>query len=168
MSPRTIAFVSTSPGSGKTTACANLAVLLAQMDHRVLVVDLDPRAHASRMLGAVPEPKLSMGAVLAGRQTLAGIIRHTQVPNLYLGAAAPELQAQSISPARALDRLDFQRLTDHAPAFGFILVDTPTSDELLQRLSLTVCDEAIVPVKPTLTALYAATPALQMIVEARE
>lgn len=167
MTPRTIAFVSTSPGPGKTTACANVAVLLAQMGHRVLVVDLDPRAHATQILGAVPEAKLSIGAVLAGRQTLAGIVRHTPVPNLYLAAAAPELPAPSISPDRALDRLDFQRLAGHAPPFGFILVDTPTRDDLRQALSLTLCDEAIIPVKPTLKGLYAATPTLQMILEAR-
>jgi|GEM_PF-2875180 len=167
MTPRTIAFVSTSPSSGKTIACANLAVLLAQMGHRVLVVDLDPQAHATQVLGAVPETKLSIGAVLAGRQTLAGIVRHTTVPNVYLGAAAPEPPDQSLSPARALDRLDFQRLTGHAPPFGFILVDTPTCDDLRQRLSLTVCDEAIIPVKPALKGLYAATPTLQMILEAR-
>jgi cellulose biosynthesis protein BcsQ len=168
MTPRSIAFISTSKRSGKTTACANLAVLLAQMGHLVLVVDMDPQAHATRMLGAVPETKLSLGAVLAGRQTLAGIIQHTQVPYLYLAAAAPEPQAPAVGPARAFDRLNFERLAGHSPAFSFILVDTPSSDELLPWLSLFLCDEAILPIKATLTALYAAVPTMAMILQARK
>lgn len=168
MTPRAITFISSSPGSGKTTACANLAVLLAHMELRVLVVDLDPQAHATQVLGAVPEAKRSTGAVLAGRQTLAGIVQHTQVPYLYLAAASPDAAEPSISPARAFDRLDFERLADHAPAFSFILVDTPSGDELLPWLSLFLCDEAILPIKPTLKALYSAVPTMHMILQARE
>ncbi|MCC7359620.1 MAG: ParA family protein [Anaerolineales bacterium] len=167
MTPRTIAFISLTPGSGKTTACANLAVMLAQMKHRVLVVDLDPQAQTTQLLGIAPEAKRSTGAVLAGRQTLAGIIQHTQVPYLSLAAAAPEASDPINSPARAFDRLYFQRLAGHAPPFAFILVDTPTSDDLVQQLALTLCDEAILPFKPTLTALYAAVPTMEMYVHVR-
>lgn len=39
-------------GSGKTAATVNLAAALAEAGKRVLVVDLDPQANASRRLGA--------------------------------------------------------------------------------------------------------------------
>lgn len=38
-------------GSAKTTATVQLAAAAAQRGHRVLVVDLDPQANASRRLG---------------------------------------------------------------------------------------------------------------------
>jgi polysaccharide biosynthesis transport protein len=41
--PRSLAFVSAEPGEGKTTICNNLAITLAQLGKRVLVVDGDMR-----------------------------------------------------------------------------------------------------------------------------
>jgi len=41
--PRSLAFVSAEPGEGKTTVCNNLAITLAQLGKRVLVVDGDMR-----------------------------------------------------------------------------------------------------------------------------
>ncbi|WP_189062106.1 ParA family protein, partial [Longimycelium tulufanense] len=38
-------------GSGKTTTVVHLSAALAEMGKRVLVVDLDPQANASRRLG---------------------------------------------------------------------------------------------------------------------
>jgi capsular exopolysaccharide synthesis family protein len=41
--PRSLAFVSAEPGEGKTTICNNLAITLAQLGKRVLVIDGDMR-----------------------------------------------------------------------------------------------------------------------------
>ncbi len=41
--PRSLAFVSAEPGEGKTTICNNLAITLAELGKRVLVVDGDMR-----------------------------------------------------------------------------------------------------------------------------
>jgi cellulose biosynthesis protein BcsQ len=43
-------------GSGKTAATVNLAAALAELGKRVLVVDLDPQANASRRLGTPFDP----------------------------------------------------------------------------------------------------------------
>ena len=42
-------------GCGKTTTAVNLAAALVQMDERVLIIDLDPQAHATLTLGHDPE-----------------------------------------------------------------------------------------------------------------
>jgi chromosome partitioning protein len=52
---RVIAIVNQKGGCGKTTTAVNLAGALAADGHRVLVVDLDPQAHATLALGADPE-----------------------------------------------------------------------------------------------------------------
>lgn len=44
-------------GSGKTAATVNLAAALAEIGKRVLVVDLDPQANASRRLAAAFDPR---------------------------------------------------------------------------------------------------------------
>ncbi len=50
-----IAFANQKGGVGKTTATANLGVLLWQMGLRVLLVDLDPQGHLTFTLGHNPE-----------------------------------------------------------------------------------------------------------------
>ena len=55
---RTIAIVNQKGGCAKTTTAVNLAGCLALDGARVLVVDLDPQAHASIALGIDPEQRI--------------------------------------------------------------------------------------------------------------
>src|SRR5438876_3986817 len=50
-----VALANQKGGVGKTTAAANLGVLLWQMGLRVLLVDLDPQGHLTRSLGHEPD-----------------------------------------------------------------------------------------------------------------
>jgi len=52
---RSIAIMNQKGGCGKTTTTVNLAGCLAAEGHRVLVVDMDPQAHATLGLGIDPE-----------------------------------------------------------------------------------------------------------------
>ena len=51
----TLAFVNQKGGCGKTTVAVNLAGALAEQGQRVLLVDLDPQAHATMALSCAVE-----------------------------------------------------------------------------------------------------------------
>lgn len=59
-----LSFVNQKGGCGKTTTAVNLGGALAARGERVLVVDLDPQAHATLGLGVAPEENPTVAEVL--------------------------------------------------------------------------------------------------------
>lgn len=88
---QTIAVTNFKGGSAKTTTALYLAQYLALAGYRVLVVDLDPQASLSAMLGVQPEFDLDEGDTLYGairyddkKRPLRDIIRKTYFDGLDL------------------------------------------------------------------------------------
>lgn len=74
---------SATPEEGKTTACSSLAVVLAQMNRRVLLIDLDlrkPRAY--KELGVIRQPGIS--DLVSSKCTLEEAIIPTDIENVYV------------------------------------------------------------------------------------
>lgn len=74
---------SAEPGEGKTTTVANLAIAVAQMGKRVILVDTDLRRPSLHQLFRVP-PEPGLTDLFLRNQTLAQVIRETSQPGLYL------------------------------------------------------------------------------------
>ena len=65
-----LALVNQKGGCGKTTAAVNFAASLAAKGRRVLIVDLDPQAHATMALGWAPNDEPILLEVLQGESGL--------------------------------------------------------------------------------------------------
>src|SRR6266581_8008477 len=81
----TIAMSNEKGGVAKTTSTLSLGAALAELGHRVLLIDLDPQANLSLALGLeTGESNITSANVLIENASLLSAIRKTEVKNLDL------------------------------------------------------------------------------------
>jgi protein-tyrosine kinase len=122
--PRTaVAVISPDTGDGKTYCACNLAVTLAQLGGRTLLVDADmrgPRVHS--VFGVANKTGLS--GILAGRADRQVIQQVPGVPSLFVlpvGTTPPNPLELAERPAFGL------LMRELASKFDHVLVDTPAA-----------------------------------------
>jgi capsular exopolysaccharide synthesis family protein len=118
---KTILITSPSSGDGKTTVASNLAIALAQVGKRVLLLDCDlrhPRQHETFGI----ENHSGLADVLAHDLTTAEVAHKTVVPNLEIIPAGPtpENPADLLNTPRFIEIIE--ELTDR---YDHVIVDTP-------------------------------------------
>jgi len=150
-------------GSGKTATVKNLAAALAWSGRRVLVVDLDPQADASKGLGVIPDEVPN---------TLWHLLEKGDVPvrdAIYENSFGLE-QYPNMIPVHILP--SEKRMTDKIRGFNArqtgiikdilsevkddydnILIDTPPSDSLITVNAFIASDDVILPVQAEQEAL---------------
>ena len=103
--PRVMAVANQKGGVGKTTTTVNLGAALAEMDYRVLVIDLDPQGNATTGLGVEARNfELSMYDVIMRDQSLEDCIEPTSVKNLFVAPATIDLAGIEIELVPAFSR----------------------------------------------------------------
>jgi chromosome partitioning protein len=157
-------------GCGKTTAAIHLAGSLAAAGKRVLLVDLDPQAHATLGLGCD-------GLDLPGvAQVLAGVSRASRVSRPVAGgidllAGSPhlaEFEEQSERMLHAESALA-HALEDVEPRYDYVLIDgPPRADGVLTANALGASTTAILVVETGAFALQGALRALALFEELAE
>jgi polysaccharide biosynthesis transport protein len=120
--PQVLLFTSTQPREGKTSTCANLALSLASLNRRVLLIDADLRRGQMRELFQLSATR-GLSDVLAGGAPLASAIRQIpEAPNLWVLPAG----RGRCSPADLLSSpIMEEMLKDLRRRFEFILIDSP-------------------------------------------
>jgi chromosome partitioning protein len=148
--PRVMAVANQKGGVGKTTTTVNLGAALAEMDYRVLVIDLDPQGNATTGLGVEARNfELSMYDVIMRDQPLEDCIEPTSVKNLFVAPATIDLAGVEIELVPAFSReLKLKRaIAPVVDDFDFILIDCPPSLGLITVNGLAAADEVLVPIQ---------------------
>ena len=122
--PQVILVTSALPREGKTTAAANLAVTLAQLGDRTLLIDADLRKPGiGRLLSLGSAKYAGLSSFLAGVSSLDLVtIQHPAIPNLSAIPTGP-------LPPNPADLLSSHKLDDAIAElrtkFKFIVIDSP-------------------------------------------
>ena len=148
--PRVIAVANQKGGVGKTTTTVNLGAALAEMDYRVLVIDLDPQGNATTGLGVEARNfEMSMYDVIMRDQPLEDCIEPTSVKHLFVAPATIDLAGVEIELVPAFSReLKLKKAIDTVvDDFDFVLIDCPPSLGLITVNGLAAAQEVLVPIQ---------------------
>jgi chromosome partitioning protein len=141
---KVISFSIFKGGTGKTTSSVNTAVVLAQKGKRVLLVDLDQQASATRYLDLDPDQTPSLYEVYTGAKPAALAIKHTRfgVDMLTSNGLLAAIE-EALEPGDELKLTEY--LTPLKPSYDFILIDTPPGKAMLAFNGLAAADLIVIP-----------------------
>ena len=115
--PTVIAIANQKGGVGKTTTAVNLGAALAELDYRVVVVDLDPQGNATTGLGVNPRDVAgSIYDVIMNDTPAMDAVEPTSLKNLFVVPATLDLAGAEIELVPAFSReLKLKRALDADP-----------------------------------------------------
>jgi len=168
---RVIAIVNQKGGCGKTTTTVNLAAALALDGPRVLVVDIDPQAHATLALGIDPDQvDENLYEILAepdGAERLQEVILEVG-ENLDLAPSGIVLSALEQKLASERVEAKTERLgaaLDSLPedTYDYVLIDCPPNVGVLTFNALRAASEVIIPLETSRFAIHGVEKLLETI-----
>src|ERR1700730_10690723 len=143
-----IAIANQKGGVGKTTTAVNLAAVLAKLNRRVLLVDIDPEANATSGLG-MPRTRVKKNVyhVLILKEPIENTILQTEF-GLHLVPSDKNLAGAEIEMIDLPDRELLLRnaLTPIQDRYDFILLDCPPALNLLTLNALAAADSLLIPI----------------------
>jgi chromosome partitioning protein len=166
MAQRTIAFSNRKGGSGKTTTAVNVAAALAHRGERVLVIDMDPQAHATLSFGINgTKDKHDLYGLLTNGTNPDEVMMDTYLENLKIIPATRQLAAYEERYAQAMDqRFKVAEIVRGiGDDFKFIVFDTPPTVSLLTLSALIASTEVYVPMQAHFLALEGLAEMVKLI-----
>ena len=167
---RIIAITNQKGGVGKTTTTINLAAVLAALEKKVLIVDIDAQGNATQGIGIdkidVLENQNSISELLLSKNiNYKNYIYQTKFKNLYCIAGSEnivdfEFKYEGVNGKCLALKEKLEPLKEH---FDFILIDCPPSLNTITLNGLAAADGIIIPVQAEYYALEGMVQLLKSI-----
>ncbi len=130
---KTVLFTSAEPHAGKSTSAGNLAIVMAQSNFKVLLIDADMRRPRLDKMFRVSR-KNGLSKVLGGMQSLEEALVEDVAPNLDFLPAGPIPP----NPQELLCSANMTTLLEQASEkYDYIFIDSPPVNLLADALMLT-------------------------------
>jgi chromosome partitioning protein len=153
-----IAMSNEKGGVAKTTSTLSLGAALAEMNYRVLLIDLDPQANLSLALGLeTGESAVTSANILIENASLQAAIHKTDIPNLELVPSSFRIEtAEQFLPMRThyLNTLRDALEADPLP-YDYILLDCPPALGAITLNALSTANLLIIPTQAEYFSAYA-------------
>jgi capsular exopolysaccharide synthesis family protein len=161
--PRVIVLTSANPSEGKTTVSSNLALALAEMGRRVLLIDGDLRKPRLHQIFNLPN-EWGFSDLLEGKQPdIEARIVKTDYGELYLLPAGTVAERISLLLHSPLAKEFLKRVKQE---FDMVLIDTPPMSLIPDARDLgRLADGVILVVRSTETTRETAAAATQRLME---
>src|ERR1700682_1825587 len=149
---KTISVANQKGGVGKTTTVVNLGAGLAELDQRVLLIDLDPQAHLTINMGVrrPDEVEAPVYDLLMQDETQArDLIMRAELMRIDFIPATLDLSAAELQLINEMGREQIlkEKLAPVQRLYDFIVIDCPPSLSLLSVNALVASDEVIIPLQ---------------------
>ena len=166
-----ISVINQKGGVGKTTTVINLAAGLAQLEKKVLVIDLDPQGNATTGLGLsnLESSRDTIYGVLNGSKIISEVIKKTNFKNLDIITSNVDLSGLEVETAGDNERAFILKvkltayLNDSRGFYDYILIDCPPSLSLLTVMALVSSHSLVVPLQTEFFALEGLTQLMKTI-----
>jgi len=155
--PRRQLFLNFKGGTGKTSVSVAYAYRLAEMGHRVLLIDLDSQGHATQHLGFEGDKcERTLYDALVDKVPVEDVILKTPLAEFdvipaNLGMTTVDL---ALMPMSGREFKLKRALEGVAGRYEYVVMDAPPSFGLLNLNAMIAADDLIVPVLPDFLSFH--------------
>ena len=160
---RVIAIANQKGGCGKTTTSINLSACLAQLNKKVLLIDLDPQGHSTCGFGVHAEKlayslydllKLSFGPPPKISDVLIHLTEQLCLIPSYVILGAAEEELANIEGKEKKLKGVIRQCHEEGFIFDYIVIDCPPNLGVLTYNALEAADDIIIPIEPSFFSLH--------------
>ena len=147
---RIIAIANQKGGVGKTTTSINLSACLAELDKKVLTIDLDPQGNTTSGIGLNKgELGNTIYELLLDECTVRSCIYQTQIENLNIipanvNLSGAEIELLGINEKEYLLKNAVDYIHDD---YDYIIIDCPPALNMLTVNAMTTANSILVPIQ---------------------
>jgi chromosome partitioning protein len=153
-----IAIANEKGGVAKTTTTVSLGAALAELGHRVLVVDLDAQANLTLALGLDPnQEKIGISNVLLSGTSLQSAIKSSACPNVEIVVSNHEMAAAErfLPVQKEYEFILRNAILSQKSRYDYVLFDCPPFLGAATMNALISADMLLVPTQPEYFSIYA-------------